>query len=131
MTNNLNQAGTEMAEKDYSQDVAGKTPQNSVEDFGALLENFEAQSTLTPGEIVNGRVIKVSDRGVIIDIGFKSEGIVPIEEFMDSTDGKVLVQPNDEVAVMIKQLENSEGYVELSRAEAVHLQCWELIEKSL
>ncbi|MFY9223715.1 MAG: 30S ribosomal protein S1 [Blastocatellia bacterium] len=130
MTNNLNQAGTEMAEKDYSQDVAGKTPQNSVEDFGALLENFEAQSTLTPGEIVNGRVIKVSDRGVIIDIGFKSEGIVPIEEFMDSTDGKVLVQPNDEVAVMIKQLENSEGYVELSRAEAVHLQCWELIEKA-
>lgn len=130
MTNNLNQAGTEMAEKDLAQnDGTGKT-QNSAEDFGTLLENFEAQSTLTPGEIVNGRVLNVSDRGVIIDIGFKSEGIVPIEEFFDPADGKVTIQPNDRVEVMIKQLENTEGYVELSRAEAVHLKCWDLIEKA-
>lgn len=131
MTNNLNQAGTEMVEKDSAQnDSASKTTQNSAEDFGTLLQNFEAQSTLTPGEIVKGRVLKVSDRGVIIDIGFKSEGIVPLEEFLDPADGKVLVQPNDRVEVMIKQLENTEGYVELSRAEAVHLQCWDLIEKA-
>ncbi|MBI4853043.1 MAG: 30S ribosomal protein S1 [Acidobacteria bacterium] len=119
-----------MAEKDLAQnDGTGKT-QNSAEDFGTLLENFEAQSTLTPGEIVNGRVLNVSDRGVIIDIGFKSEGIVPIEEFFDPADGKVTIQPNDRVEVMIKQLENTEGYVELSRAEAVHLKCWDLIEKA-
>ncbi len=131
MTNNLNQAGTEMAEKDLAQnDGTSKTTQNSAEDFGTLLENFEAQSTLTPGEIVKGRVLKVSDRGVIIDIGFKSEGVVPVEEFIDPADGKVLVQPNDRVEVMIKQLENTEGYVELSRAEAIHLQCWDLIEKA-
>jgi small subunit ribosomal protein S1 len=129
MTNNLNQAGTEMAEKDLTQDGTGKT-QNPAEDFGTLLENFEAQSTLTPGQIVNGRILNVSDRGVIIDIGFKSEGIVPIEEFLDSATGKATVQPNDRVEVMIKQLENTEGYVELSRAEAVHLKCWDLIEKA-
>lgn len=131
MTNNLNQVGTEMAEKDSAQnDGTNKTTQNSAEDFGTLLENFEAQSTLTPGEIVKGRVLKVSDRGVIIDIGFKSEGVVPVEEFLDPADGKVMVQPNDRVEVMIKQLENTEGYVELSRAEAIHLQCWDLIEKA-
>lgn len=129
MTNNLNQAGTEMAEKDLAQDGTSKT-QNPAEDFGTLLENFEAQSTLTPGQIVNGRILNVSDRGVIIDIGFKSEGIVPIEEFLDSATGKATVQPNDRVEVMIKQLENTEGYVELSRAEAVHLKCWDLIEKA-
>lgn len=130
MTNNLNQAGTEMAEKDLAQNDGTSKTQNSAEDFGTLLENFEAQSTLTPGEIVNGRILNVSDRGVIIDIGFKSEGIVPIEEFLDAATGKVTVQPNDRVEVMIKQLENTEGYVELSRAEAVHLKCWDLIEKA-
>ncbi len=126
MTNNLNQAGTEMA--DAQNNGAGKS-QNSTEDFGALLENFEAQSTLTPGEIVNGRVLKVTNQNVIIDIGFKSEGVVAIEEFQDAT-GKVTVQPNDQVEVMIKQLENAEGYVELSRVEAVHLQCWKHIEEA-
>src|SRR5205814_625148 len=99
------------------------------EDFGALLENYESQSTITPGEIVNGRVLKVSDRGVIIDIGFKSEGIVAAEEFTDN-EGKITVKSGDEVAVMVKHLENSEGYVELSRAEAVHLQRWDVIEKA-
>jgi small subunit ribosomal protein S1 len=132
MINNLNPAGAEIAEKSSQQEV-NKTAQNSTnnssEDFGALLENFESQSTITPGEIVEGRVIKVSDRGVIIDIGFKSEGIVAAEEFTDS-DGKITVKPGDQVAVMVKQIENPEGYVELSRAEAVHLQRWDAIEKA-
>lgn len=129
MTKNLNQAGTELAERETSQNEGvGKT--NSAEDFGALLDDFESQSTITPGEIVNGKVISVSDKGVIIDIGFKSEGIVAVEEFTDSADGKLTIKPGDEVAVMVKQLENPEGYVELSRAEAVHLQCWDVIEKA-
>src|SRR5687768_2640247 len=133
MINNLNPAGAEVAEKSSQQEVK-KPAQNSTEnsssdDFGALLENFESQSTIMPGEIVEGRVIKVSDRGVIIDIGFKSEGIVAVEEFTDS-EGKVSVKPGDQVAVMVKQIENPEGYVELSRAEAVHLQRWDAIEKA-
>lgn len=131
MINNQTQTGAELAEKDPGQnEVSSKTAQNAnSEDFGALLENFESQSTITPGEIVNGRVIKVSDRGVIIDIGFKSEGIVAIEEFTDP-DGQVTVKSGDQVAVMVKQLENPEGYVELSRAEAVHLQRWDVIERA-
>jgi len=131
MINNVNQAGAEVAEKESSQNEgAGKNTQNSSEDFGALLDNFESQSTISPGEIVNGRVIKVSDRGVIIDIGFKSEGIVAAEEFTDPADGRITVKPGDQVAVMVKQLENPEGYVELSRAEAVHLQRWDVIERA-
>ncbi|MBL8148735.1 MAG: 30S ribosomal protein S1 [Blastocatellia bacterium] len=132
MISNPNPVGTEVAEKSDQKEVNNKTAQNSTassEDFGALLENFESQSTITPGEIVNGRVITVSDRGVIIDIGFKSEGIVPKEEFTEF-DGTISVKPGDQIAVMVKQLENPEGYVELSRAEAVHLQRWDAIEKA-
>src|SRR5262249_42649702 len=132
MMNNPNPVGAEVAEKPGQQEVnkpAQNSSANSNEDFGALLENFESQSTITTGEIVNGRVIKVSERGVIIDIGFKSEGIVAIEEFTDA-EGKIMVKPEDQVAVMVKQLENPEGYVELSRAEAVHLQRWDTIERA-
>lgn len=132
MMNNLNPAGTEVAEKSGQKEVKPKTaqtPNTGNEDFGALLEDFEAQSTISTGEIVTGRVIKVSERGVIIDIGFKSEGIVAIEEFTDF-ENNITVKPGDEVAVMVKQLETPEGYVELSRAEALHLQRWDAIEKA-
>lgn len=132
MMNNPNPAGTEVAESSGQKEVNHKTaqtPNTGNEDFGALLEDFEAQSTISTGEIVTGRVIKVSERGVIIDIGFKSEGIVAIEEFTDF-EGNITVKPGDEVAVMIKQLETPEGYVELSRGEALHLQRWDAIEKA-
>jgi small subunit ribosomal protein S1 len=130
MTKDLNQVGNETVGKGTNQNELANKNGQTMEDFGALLEDFEAQSTITPGEIVQGRVITVSDRGVIIDIGFKSEGIVPIEEFIDPLEGKVTVKAGEEVAVMVKQLETPEGYVELSRAEAVHLQCWDAIEKA-
>src|SRR6185503_12336620 len=132
MINNLNPAGAETAEKSSQKSEVNKTAQNSTnssEDFGALLENFESQSTITPGEIVEGRVSRVSDRYVIIDIGFKSEGIVAAEEFTDS-EGKITVKPGDQVAVMVKQLENSEGYVKLSRAEAINIERWDAIENA-
>ncbi|MBX7219467.1 MAG: 30S ribosomal protein S1 [Blastocatellia bacterium] len=100
-------------------------------DFGAMLDDFEqaTASSISIGEIVNGKVIKVSDRGVIIDIGFKSEGIVAKEEFTNH-EGVITVQPGDSVDVMVKQFENMDGYVELSRADAVRLQIWDVIEKA-
>lgn len=100
-------------------------------DFGALLKDFEqaSASSINIGDVVSGKVIKVSDRGVIIDIGFKSEGIVPKEEFSDA-DGSITVSSGDVVDVMVKQFENMDGYVELSRADAIRLQVWDVIEKA-
>src|SRR5688500_8350325 len=51
-------------------------------DFGAILEQFEQDQTVFhSGELVSGKVVGVSDRGVLVDFGYKSEGIIPAEEF--------------------------------------------------
>ncbi len=102
----------------------------SMEDFGKILAEHEQshRSEISEGEVVKGRVVKITEQNVIIDVGFKSEGIVAISEFKDGE--KITVNPGEEVDVYVKQLENSEGYVELSRADAVRMQSWEQIEQA-
>src|ERR1700681_1132989 len=69
------------------------------EDFGQLLDQFEQeQSTLQEGEVVRGTVVGITERGVVIDFGYKSEGIVNQSEFME--DGQITVKPGDEVDVL-------------------------------
>ena len=56
------------------------------EDFGQLLDQFEQeQSTLQEGEVVRGTVVGITERGVVIDFGYKSEGIVNQNEFMEAS----------------------------------------------
>lgn len=99
-------------------------------DFASMLDNYEqTASTISNGDIVSGRVVNISDRGVVIDIGFKSEGIVAKEEFT-SPEGELNVQKGDNVEVMVKQIEGSDGYVELSRTDAIRHHMWDVIEKA-
>lgn len=101
----------------------------SDEDFGSILAQHEqSHLDITEGEVVKGTVVKITNQDVIINVGFKSEGIVKINEFRDGD--QVTVQPGDVVDVLVKQLENNDGYVELSRADAVRMQTWDLIEKA-
>src|SRR4030095_8086647 len=65
-------------------------------DFGQLLDQFEQeQETLQEGEVVRGTVVGLSERGVVIDFGYKSEGIVNPAEFTEN--GEITVKPGDEV----------------------------------
>src|SRR5437868_5086785 len=101
----------------------------SGEDFGQLLDQFEQeQSTLQEGEVVRGTVVGITERGVVIDFGYKSEGIVNPNEFME--DGKITVKRGDEVDVLVKNMETGEGYPVLSRADAVRLRAWDDLEKA-
>lgn len=111
-----------------SANVVDDDAEMSNEDFASILEQHEreSRSEVSEGEVVKGTVEKITDQTVIINIGFKSEGIVPIAEFKDGD--QILVKPGDQVDVLVKQLENNEGYVELSRADALRMQTWEKIE---
>jgi len=101
----------------------------SGEDFGSLLDQFEQeQSTLQEGEVVRGTVVGITERGVVIDFGYKSEGIVNQAEFMDN--GQLTVKPGDEVDVLVKNMETGEGFPVLSRADAVRLRAWDDLEKA-
>lgn len=98
-------------------------------DFGAMLDQFEQeQAAFQEGEVVRGTVVGITERGVVIDFGYKSEGIVNQAEFME--DGELTVKRGDEVDVLVKSMETHEGFPVLSRADAVRMKAWDDLEKA-
>ncbi len=77
------------------------------------------------GSIVKGHILEIRLREVLIDIGYKSEGIVPLSEF-DEPDQ---IQVGDEVELLLERLENDEGMVVVSKEKAAHKQNWDKIVK--
>src|SRR3982750_5024949 len=75
------------------------------------------------GSIVKGRILEIRPREVMVDIGYKSEGIIPISEFDDVENLEV----GDEVDVLLERLENDEGMVVLSKEKAAYRQNWNKI----
>jgi small subunit ribosomal protein S1 len=96
-------------------------------DFGAMFE--QSLRAVRPGEIVHGRVVLVSRDFVTVDIGFKSEGQIPIQEFSDQG-GDVEVKAGDEIDVYFDGTEAENGTVVLSRAKAEQLKVWRDIEEA-
>ena len=98
-------------------------------DFGKQLDQFEQeQATLQEGEVVRGTVVGISERGVVIDFGYKSEGLVNPAEFTEN--GVISVKPGDEVEVLVKSMETADGLPILSRADAVRMKAWDDLEKA-
>jgi small subunit ribosomal protein S1 len=77
------------------------------------------------GSIVKGRILEIRSREVLVDIGYKSEGVIPSSEFDDIDQ----VEVGDEVEVLLERLENEDGMVVLSKEKAAHKQNWDKIVK--
>jgi small subunit ribosomal protein S1 len=106
------------------------TQASHEEDFGSILEKFEQEQTIFHnGDVVEGKVVGVSDRGVMIDFGYKSEGFAPIEDFT-SPAGEVSVNRGDTVEVTIKNIATGDAPPVLSHADAITRKSWETIEKA-
>src|SRR5436189_258111 len=91
------------------------------------LLDLYTRPTLAEGEIVKGRVIKITPSDVVVDIGYKSEGLLPVNE-VTGYDGQVRVKRGDEIEVFIERFEDSSGYVALSREKAARMRVWDDIE---
>ena len=99
------------------------------EEFHQLAGMYEQTlSEIDEKEIVTGLVVSVDEKYVIVDIGFKSEGIIPANEFSNSVLENL--QPGDEVEVFLDKVEDREGQLILSRRKADILQAWEKLEQS-
>ena len=83
----------------------------------------QSERSFAVGEIVKGTVIEVRPKEILVDIGYKSEGAIPVAEFEDSDPVKV----SDEIDVLIERLENKEGMVVLSREKAEFKKNWDKI----
>ncbi|MGD0930030.1 MAG: 30S ribosomal protein S1 [Candidatus Korobacteraceae bacterium] len=105
-----------------------------MEDFATALETFEqeqaqTEAALNEEQVVTGTVLKVTPQYVVVDIGYKSEGVIPVAELTDH-EGNVTVQRGDEVAVMREPGHTEEGYIHLSHQKAQRLRSWDEIEKA-
>jgi small subunit ribosomal protein S1 len=96
-----------------------------------LLEGMETLSagSLTPGEVIQGKVLKVAEAEVVVDVGLKTEATVPIAEFQNSV-GQLTVAPGDTIDVWVEQYDEVSGAVSLSHKKAVHRRIWEQIERA-
>jgi small subunit ribosomal protein S1 len=102
----------------------------SREEYQKLLDMYDdSMRNLTEGEIVPGRVIGITSNSVIVDVGYKSEGLVPIEEFLDR-DGNITIKEGEEVDVLLEKTEDLEGHVLLSRTKAQRMRRWTEVEKA-
>jgi len=89
---------------------------------------FEAEiKEYKEGDVVTGTVVEISGDAVVVDIGFKSEGVVSIKEFA-STDGVPDISVGDSIKVLIERREDENGFVVLSKTRADQLKLWDTIE---
>ncbi|HEX3745439.1 MAG TPA: 30S ribosomal protein S1 [Bryobacteraceae bacterium] len=103
---------------------------DSANNYENLLEDYSHFAPPAADEVLQGRVVGITAKDVIVDFGYKSEGLVPIEQFQ-GPGGEVTVQPGDPVDVMIDHAgEQPEGYVLLSHTRAARLRIWDNLDKA-
>ena len=115
-----------MADTSVSQD---QDPPISNEVFADLLAEAFGEEERLQGRVVTGKVLAVENDFVLIDVGLKSEGNVPIKEFTDAT-GKAEISAGDDVDVFVERFEGRDGAVVLSRDKARREEAWTVLEKA-
>ncbi|MGE4084991.1 MAG: 30S ribosomal protein S1 [Vicinamibacterales bacterium] len=99
-------------------------------EFSRLLDLYDNSfRNIAEGEVVKGTVLKVTDNEVVVDVGYKSEGIISVNEFLDEN-GAVMVQPGDVVDVLLERTEDRDGHIVLSREKAEKMKIWDEVEKA-
>src|SRR5207247_9107619 len=106
---------------------SGLDEEYSPDEIAKMTQLYEGTlSNIEEGEIVKSKVLRVTDTAVILDVGFKSEGAVPIDEFKDARS----LKEGDVVEVFLEHLEDQEGAVVLSKKKADFMRVWERIREA-
>src|ERR1700685_2380044 len=101
------------------------------EDYEHLIEDYSHLAPPSEGELLQGRVVKVTPQEVIVDVGYKLEGLVPIEQVRQA-DGTVSLKAGDPIDVMVdRHGPQPEGYVLLSHSKASRLRIWDTLERAM
>src|SRR6185295_15329282 len=101
------------------------------EDYAHLIEDYSHLAPPSEGELLQGRGVKVNAHEVIVDFGYKLEGVVPIDQLRQA-DGTIQVKAGDPIEVMVdRHGPPQEGYVLLSYSRANQLRIWDTLEKAM
>ena len=107
-----------------------QAPESENLSYEQLVEMYDdSMRHLNEGEIVPGKVIAITSNDVVVDVGYKSEGLVPIHEFT-SRDDELQVSVGDDVEVLLEQTEGADGHVMLSKVKAERMRIWAQVENS-
>ena len=105
-------------------------PTINQEEYERLLDMYDVSfRNFAEGEVVRGTVLQVSASEVIVDVGYKSEGIIALEEFRGEN-GQITIKAGDSVDVLLEKTEDRDGYVVLSREKAEKMKVWDDIERA-
>lgn len=117
---------------DPTRDVSAQqnaSPARGEEDFAALLDQSMERRKVEVGEVVVGEVIRIGPETVTVDIGYKSEGEVPLVEFR-RPDGSHSVKAGDTIKVFVEAMEDEEGVIWLSKEKADQLRIWDDLQEA-
>jgi small subunit ribosomal protein S1 len=99
------------------------TPEQRAEMFSHYEESLRS---IGEGEIVRGTVLRVDEKEVLVDVGFKSEGVIALSEFPDPSSIKV----GDTIEVFLEKMENQDGLVVLSKQRADFVRVWDRVKEA-
>ncbi|MFH0824602.1 MAG: 30S ribosomal protein S1, partial [Pseudomonadota bacterium] len=121
----LNETSSQEEENKTSSTEDEGMEMSNEEDFAELVESSFHQ--IQEGEVVTGVVVQITPEHVMVDVGSKSEGQVPLEEFLNEA-GDLIVKVGDEVQVFLEDTEASSGRVRISKTKADKIKIWEQVE---
>src|SRR5947199_3014200 len=98
------------------------------ENYEKLLDQYGARK-FAEGEVMKGMVLKLTDTDVIVDIGYKSEGVIPVAQFIDPN-GRLTIKVGDIIDVLLEDTEDMEGHIVLSKEKAEKVKVWEEVERA-
>jgi len=107
----------EELDRQMQEALAAVSSEEMGEVYNQSVKNFEADS------ILRGKIVNIINDDVIVDIGYKSEGIIPLEQFEDASK----VQEGDEVEVLLEAVEDDSGMIALSKRKADRIRGWERV----
>ncbi|HDZ91090.1 MAG: 30S ribosomal protein S1 [Deltaproteobacteria bacterium] len=88
----------------------------------------ESLKSIKEGEVVPGEIVQIDKEYVLVDIGYKSEGQIPIREFLDG-EGNLAAQVGDKIEVLLERREDDEGIIRLSKEKAAKIKVWDRIRE--
>jgi len=127
-TSNLNNQPQPEEKEAVAQEAPAPEKNPDEMSFAELLERGSLDQR-TEGDVVKGRVITIDGDQVMVDIGYKSEGIISLNEFRDES-GSAHVKVGDEVEVLLESVEDDTGMIALSKEKADKMKVWDDIYKA-
>ena len=97
--------------------------------FAELFEQSQIENKMRPGSIISAKVLDIKTDSVVVNAGLKSEGVIPVEQFLNE-EGQLEVTVGDDVDVSLESIEDGYGVTRLSREKAKRKIAWEELEKA-